>query len=244
MSILERTNDLPLDREVAIQNNLNKIRDSLWPLEKPDVDIDVHNWFDAKSVMNHILTDKIRYYCELGCWTGISFLYACNKLPKETMLFAVDIWPSNSDEFEKYCDKKYIDQLKNHLPALYESFLVNCWDHKEKIIPLKMLTIEGLEKIHSLNVPLDMIYIDGCHYYEYVKNDIETSLRLFPDAVIYGDDYNWPGVGRAVIEIAKLHSFEVFVCSNLTWIYNRNLEKIGLTKPPSGMVKMLFVDNI
>ncbi len=218
--------------------NLQELHDSVWPLEKPIVDKDNHNWFGAKSVMNHLLTDKIRYYCELGSWTGISLLYACNKMPKETILFAVDIWPSEKNKSTPTCipaQQKILDKL----PTLYETFLVNCWDHKEKIIPLKMLTIEGLEKIHNLNVSLDIIYIDASHQYEDVKNDILISLRLFPDAVLYGDDFFSGQVRKAVLEISELKSFEVFVHANRIWLYNHNLEKIGLTEPPQIMKKIV-----
>jgi predicted O-methyltransferase YrrM len=56
-----------------------------------------------------------------------------------------------------------------------------------------------------LNPPFDLIFIDGCHYYEYVKKDTENALRnLRRGGVIVWHDYGeFKDVSRAVDETAK-----------------------------------------
>ncbi len=211
---------------------LQNLHDSIWPLEKPNIKKDDRNVCTSKEIMNELLPSKgmykIRYYCELGSNTGNSLLYACERLPKETMLFAVDIWPSDSDILTQVGKK-----FENKCSTLYETFLVNCWDHKEKIIPLRMTMIEGLEQIYNLNIPLDLIYVDVSYKYEYAKDIILTSLRLFPNAVIYGNNYL--KIRQVILDIAKMKSFKVYVHACRTWMFNRNLKNIGLREPPSIM---------
>jgi hypothetical protein len=64
-----------------------------------------------------------------------------------------------------------------------------------------------------------VVFIDADHHYEPAKQDILTSLRLFPDAVIVGDDWRYPGVQRAVKEIAKSHGKPIHVEGNTCWTF-------------------------
>ena len=60
---------------------------------------------------------------------------------------------------------------------------------------------------------LDFVYIDGNHLYEFVKKDLELSLRkMKPGGYITGDDYSpggwWKGgVKRAVDEFGGIVTF-------------------------------------
>lgn len=60
----------------------------------------------------------------------------------------------------------------------------------------------------------DMAFIDGHHAYESVKQDIELVLPLLtkPEIVVCFHDYipsTWPGVVKAVRDLAKGRSFEL-----------------------------------
>ncbi len=61
---------------------------------------------------------------------------------------------------------------------------------------------------------LDFVYIDGNHYFEYVNQDLELSLRVVrPGGFIAGDDYHWGAadgypVRRAVAEFSRRHGLE------------------------------------
>lgn len=43
--------------------------------------------------------------------------------------------------------------------------------------------------MYVVGISPDVIYIDADHHYEPAKEDISTALKLFPDAVLVGDDY-------------------------------------------------------
>lgn len=81
---------------------------------------------------------------------------------------------------------------------LYETFLVNSWGSRHRLFPLRMDTCAGLELVASLRAPIDLIYVDADHTEEGVLRDLRAATRLFPDAILCGDDWQWPGVRRAV----------------------------------------------
>jgi hypothetical protein len=215
-------------------------RQKAWDGEKPDIPEDPHNWFahSAKVVMNGLFTDQVRYYCELGVWTGHSLKHACKRMPNAT-IFAVDHWSADPVVYEKYMPnglRKF--KLQDRIPTIYDRFLANLWDYRERVVPLRMLTDKGLNELRRMNVPLDMVYIDACHQYEFVNRDIEMCMELFPNAVLFGDDFGYGQVRRAVLENAQKHGLEVYANSNRTWLINRNLEKVGVTEIPSIFVKI------
>lgn len=92
------------------------------------------------------------------------------------------------------------EEYKTLLPALYETFLVNVWDYRERVVPLRSTTLSGLKLLHRLDVVPDFIYVDAAHDYESVKQDVLTAKKLFPEATLAGDDFNWQDVKRAVLD--------------------------------------------
>jgi hypothetical protein len=84
------------------------------------------------------------------------------------------------------------------LSTLYETFLVNCWDYRAQIIPVRASTIEALELLHTLGMEPDLIYVDAGHDYTHVYQDVETARQLFPRATLVGDHWAAEGVQQAV----------------------------------------------
>ena len=74
---------------------------------------------------------------------------------------------------------------------------------------------------------LDWVYIDGNHLYEYVKQDLELSLRKTKvGGLITVDDYGeggwWAGgVKKAVDEFAKGNSAELIEIRNGQFIFRK-----------------------
>lgn len=82
---------------------------------------------------------------------------------------------------------------------MFEVFKANIYEYKDRIIPIRATSIDGLKILKYLQVKPDMIYIDAGHEFDDVTRDIELALKLFPECKhIFGDDYNWIGVQQAV----------------------------------------------
>eukprot|EP01052_Picozoa_sp_SAG31_P032855 SAG31_NODE_3648_length_4028_cov_10.401120_2_plen_82_part_00 len=74
---------------------------------------------------------------------------------------------------------------------LYETFLVNLWPMKDRVIPMRMSTIEALNALAEQQLEPDLIVVDADHRYSAVWADIEACLSLFPNSVILGTDYDY-----------------------------------------------------
>jgi len=197
-----------------------------WPKKQPQYKF-MHGWLGHgnKEELLRILDDeKVGVICELGSWYGKSAEFMMDYNPNK-FLICVDLW-SNSDIMDgnqviKYNDK-YGDMLDKY--PLYETFLGNLWNFRDRIMPLKMDTKDALRKIHSMGIVPDAIYIDANHTYKDVKAEIELSLKLFPNVILLGDDINWRGVRKAVEECAEKYGF-IAIKNRNCWRYVNKITK-------------------
>jgi len=185
--------------------------DIFWPKKRPSTRY-MHGWlgYGNKEELKRVMDNpNVNIICELGTWYGKSADFMMN-YRDDKLLICVDLWSNNDikngNQVIKYNDK-YGSILDNY--PLYETFLGNLWEFKKRIIPLKMDTKKALRKIKKMGIVPDAIYIDANHTYKDVKSEIELSLSLFPDVILLGDDINWKGVKRAVIECANIYGFHV-----------------------------------
>mmetsp|Transcript_24838 Transcript_24838/g.38990 ORF Transcript_24838/g.38990 Transcript_24838/m.38990 type:complete len:107 (+) Transcript_24838:47-367(+) len=65
----------------------------------------------------------------------------------------------------------------------------------------------------------DLIFIDGNHDYDDVRADIRNFFPLLsPRGIMFGDDFGWAGVKKAVYEFAEEHSLTVYSPGGRTWL--------------------------
>lgn len=193
--------------------------ENLWPNEPPDVEVDPHGWFLPQNaeVLSSLLSDNTKTVIELGSWLGQSTRHILS-CAGNARVYAIDTWMGGPEHQgpNGACNEK--------LPTLYETFLINCWGFKDRLYPLRMTTLEGLDLIHSAGVVPDLIYVDADHTYESVIADIDKSLTLFPNAQIVGDDWGWGAeanfpVQRAAKDMAAKYNKSIDVRLNWAWCY-------------------------
>ena len=193
-----------------------------WPQEKPNVPKDGHNWFDGGNV--NILTSMVsilkpKYILEMGSWTGAGSTKLLAENAPDAHIVCIDHWSAN---MEDYVQKEFgIEQVKELWPkisVLWETFLVNMWDHRHHLTPLRTKTTEGLEILGKMDIPFDLVYIDAHHDYDSVLHDIKTTHKLWPNASIVGDDYTWTTVRNAVHDYADENNLQV-ITNNNCWYY-------------------------
>lgn len=98
--------------------------------------------------------------------------------------------------------------------AVFDVFSDNLRDHIEtgRVIPIKNYSWAFKERVRA-----DLIFIDGDHRYDEVKNDICNGLRFIKSGgIISGHDYShktWPGVKQAVDELLG----KVDHCDSIWW---------------------------
>jgi hypothetical protein len=175
-----------------------------WPAERPVVPVPPErNWLfpGAREVLAQSLSADTRLVVELGSWTGRSTRYIADLAPHAKVV-AVDHWEGSVEHGQD-------PELVAFLPRLYETFLSECWDYRERIIPVRSKSVEGLQRVRDAGLYPDVVYIDADHGYEGVFADLTTALDAFPEAAIVGDDWDWESVRTAVEAVAQERGLEV-----------------------------------
>ena len=186
-----------------------------FPKDPPPVPPSDHGWFGPEHVelLSGAVGPDVKVILELGSWMGKSTRFFAERCPN-AVVFAVDHWQGSMEHHTT-------PEWRALLPTLYETFLKNCWDFKDRIVPLRMGTVAGMSLLHQHGVKPDLIFIDAGHDYPNANADVSTALRLFPESTLCGDDFMWEGVQRAVVEHVRAGILKAFVKHNVWWKENR-----------------------
>jgi predicted O-methyltransferase YrrM len=137
------------------------------------------------------------HFVEIGSWAG-----------RSAALMAVEIYNSGKDIRFDCIDPWYdggVDlrdtehqKLLGDVPLL-EQFKKNLGPVLHLVNPIQATSLEAV--VHYDDKAISFLMIDGDHSYEAVRDDIAAYMpKMRNNAIISGDDYNWPGVKQAVDE--------------------------------------------
>ncbi len=156
-----------------------------WDRAKPNVPENVHGWFTSPKIATIgklIKKYKPKTILEVGAWLGQSTLFFAERCD---LVISLDTWLGNDHFFGE-------EKLRKLLPTAYETFLVNCWEKRNKIFPIRLESRVGLWYLAEKGIKVDAVYIDADHHYEAVKADIRQVLKLPGKPLLIGDDFNKP----------------------------------------------------
>jgi Methyltransferase domain len=201
-----------------------------WPRERPAVEHPrAHlGWLEegGRQLLAEALPADARLVVELGAWLGLTTRFLAEQAPGAVVV-AIDHWQGSSEHQSR-------PEWRSMLPALYETFLALCWPYRERIIPLRMTTLMGLQTLADYGLRPDLIYVDAEHTYEAVFSELTLAKRLFPRASLLGDDYPHPPVRGAVDEFAALHGLAVATRGNAWRLLNQPGEAGRPAPRPAG----------
>ena len=140
---------------------------------------------------------------EVGSWKGRSTHALLSGCPGT--VWAVDHWLGSKDDEGQL-------EAKDH--DIFEVFKQNV-GHFENLKIIKAYSIEAAKQFEERSV--DMVFIDGDHSYEEVKDDIAAWL---PKAkkLICVHDYCWPSVRQAIVEAFGLPVFCMIQFGSSGWM--------------------------
>lgn len=139
---------------------------------------------------------------EVGVWDGRYAEILCQKNPG-VKLYAIDSW----QPYEGYRDHKH----KNRIASAYELA-------KERLAPFNVTVIKkfSMDAVADFEDGFfDFVFIDGNHYYDWVRDDIrEWTKKVRIGGIVSGHDYYQTpsgnvGVITAVDEYVKEHGYNL-----------------------------------
>jgi predicted O-methyltransferase YrrM len=135
-----------------------------------------------------------RLVVEVGSWLGRSTRFLADLIP-QAHIVAIDHWQGSPEHLRD-------PELAAFLPRLYETFLAESWDYRERIIPVRAPSTDGLRLVADAGLKPDLVYLDADHSAESVRADLTAILDLFPGVRIVGDDWDWASVREGVDSVA------------------------------------------
>ena len=182
-------------RDISIPNMNSFKCKYAYPTKKPNAPAIVKGWNSCwiKQFLNLLDPAKKSVIVEVGVWYGKTSKLLLKNFPNATLI-SVDTFAGGVEH------QPGMSAHEPELAQLYDVYRVNTWDDRERVVPLRMMSWQGLYEIWKHNVKPDLIYIDASHEYADVKLDLETAYKLFPYAAICGDNLPIKGVKKAVDE--------------------------------------------
>jgi hypothetical protein len=201
-----------------------------WPEQRPEdaAPGEEQGWLGAGTelMLARSLSPATRVVVELGAWLGLSTQHIANLAPHATVV-SIDHWEGSPEH-------KAQERFQKLLPRLYETFQARCWDYRDRIVPLRMSTLEGLRAVADAGVQPELVYVDAEHSYEAVSAELALARQLFPRAALAGDDYDWQGVRQAVDQFARRHRLLVDRFGLRGWRLLEGWQAPEARQPPPG----------
>ena len=160
-----------------------------WPIYKPTAEKNLYGWLSHEEHFARLLKDRTDpIVIEIGSFYGKTAHHLLSTYPT-MQLYCIDPW------------KPYAELTKYDMDLVFKQWQTNLWEFRDRVEALRMTSVEGLVKLDHYYV--DLVYIDGAHDEMHCYADNAVAFASNPKATICGDDYNMPGVRKAVNLFAK-----------------------------------------
>jgi len=182
-----------------------------WPKTKPEIPekligaLNSENKVELERLCKDFSENDI--IVELGTYYGMSTKFLAEN--SKAKIITVDHFRGSKEHNER-------DDLRPLIPAMYETFLVNLWDYKDRIHIYRGKTVDFLLDIVNSEVAsfAKIVYIDASHEFIDVYRDLELSSIIFCHATICGDDFKWKSVKNALNEFSERYDKEIEYIEN------------------------------
>lgn len=173
---------------------------------------DLQGWNSTHPIFGRLIAENTALrICEVGSWKGASAIEMAGHVRKHTdqgslgdryaEIVCVDTWLGSIEMWLEQ-EKRQLLSRGGAMPSVWPIFrnnvLVKGLDRL--ITPFPATSRCAAQFFAAKKVQFDLVYIDASHEYEDVLADIRAYAPLAP--IVFGDDYDWPGVREAVMKSA------------------------------------------
>jgi predicted O-methyltransferase YrrM len=180
---------------------------------------DPGGWYINSVQMETLFNkNKIDLAVEVGCWLGLSTRHIASLLPPHGKIYGVDHWKGSVEH-----------QHLQILPILYHQFLSNVIHARltDKIVPMRMSSLEAALQLKSIGAIPDLIYIDASHDTKSVYADLNAWFPFVQGhGILCGDDWRWSNVSLAVEIFAYKHQLTIHASENFWYLTESGLVTI------------------
>jgi len=189
-----------------------------WPNEIPNVPPNLSGWFkpSKQKLLRRVIPADVEVILELGSWHGMSTAWFLSHAPEATVI-AVDTWLGSVTHVLK-------GRYRRMLPTLYETFLVNCWTHRDRLIPVRNTSLMAMQLLKELKISPDVIYFDADHSWHGLMSELEMAFEFWPGTIMIGDDYADNSVGEVVDGFCSRHKEFTVDTEMFSWYLRRKVE--------------------
>lgn len=165
--------------------NLRALMDAHpWPVEKPEAP--TPNTRDGlvssmRDLLKNTVSPEARVILSVGSQTGQAVRFLAN-LASDAVVIVIDPWEA--------------DQGSPLVP--YETFLAECWLHRDRIIPVRRPVPLGLHEIAEAGITPDAVFVDPERSVQADDSLMSTILRLFPRSRTAGGAWSLDTVRESV----------------------------------------------
>ena len=132
---------------------------------------------------------------ECGSWAGLSAQVLLERAPQSTLV-CIDHWCEKPEQVAKLTN--VLPEVHELMPVIYNLFISNHWGNRNRIIPVRLDTLDGLQLLHDLELEPDFIYLDSDHTTERLLAELRLCNEFWPTTMLGGDDHNQLTVQEAV----------------------------------------------
>lgn len=169
-------------------------------------------WDSSAEVFEHLIEQvRPRVIIEVGTFLGASATHMARvtrRLGLQSLIVCIDDfrgWPG-------YYDQEKSAKMLNGDSMLLFQFMYNVQkaNATDSILFLPFSTNTALGGLCDWGVYGDLIEVDAAHDFHSAWMDINNAYKILrPGGVLFGHDYAWDGVRRAVHSFARLNSLRV-----------------------------------
>ena len=159
-----------------------------------------------RRLLDASLNQDTRLVLDLGNWNALTTRHIAKSAPRATII-SVDHPPLGTSDGDH-------PHWKSMVGGAHSLWIANAWDLRERIVPVRATTTEGLRLVKQAGIQPELIHFDPDHSRDEFQEAIELARRLFPRATLLGDDWLWSRARAKILEVAARYGYWIEVCGN------------------------------